>query len=326
MKTAPLQTDLARGLAFLWLLAFWPAAYFVAGNFDQIADYNFEGVTAIVLVSVAIPAAASLLATAIRLSGKPRAAVMLLFACAALNPVLFCFHSFESAIVKLWAAEGLHHGMMAVYAALCLALALTFAFAFRAPIMQRAAVLAAVVVLAGNGGRIALDAYAFQAASNLPVPDVLQVKPSPLHENIYYVLLDSYPGPVTTKRVFGFDNPLPTLLRQRGFFSAGDFRTNYFATMLTMSAVLDAWYDVTEASRFPIHGTDAYPIHMIGGYTPAGSRRSRPSASRPCSSGTGTRAARARCSSASIAGKSRNRFRSGHFWMRPRPRAFSRRS
>ncbi len=265
-----MKTDLARGLAFLWLLSFWPAAYFVAGNFDQIADYGFEGVTGILLVSAAVPVAASLLAAAIWWLGKQRAAVIVLFAAASLNPMLFCFRSFESAIVKLWAAEGFHHGMMAVYAALCTSMALAIGFALRRPTLQRAAVLAAAIVVGVNSARIAVDAHAFHAASGLPdVPDALQAKRSPLHENIYYVLLDSYPGPVTTKRVFGFDNPLPEQLRQRGFFSAGDFRTNYFATMLTMSAVLDAYYDVTEASHFPIHGTDAYPIHLIGGYTPA---------------------------------------------------------
>ena len=265
-----MKTDLARGLAFLWLLSFWPAAYFVAGNFDQIADYNFEGVTGILLVSAAIPTAASFLAAIIWLFGQQRAAAVVLFASAGLNPLLFCFRSYESAMVKLWAAEGLHHGVMAVYLALCLSLALALAFALRKPVLQRAAVLAAAIVLAVNGARIAVDAHAFRGASSLAaVPDALQAKRSPLHENIYYVLLDSYPGPVTTRRVFGFDNPLPGELRQRGFFSAGDFRTNYFATMLTMSAVLDAYYDVTEASHFPIHGTEAYPIHLMGGYTPA---------------------------------------------------------
>ena len=49
-----MKTDLARALALLWLLSFWPAAYFVAGNFDQIADYNFEGVGGILSVSAAI--------------------------------------------------------------------------------------------------------------------------------------------------------------------------------------------------------------------------------------------------------------------------------
>ena len=270
MKTASLQTELARGLAFLWLLSFWPAAYFVAGNFDQIADYNFEGVSGILLVSAVVPAVASLLAVLIWLSGKPRAAASVLFASAGLNPLLLCFKSFESAMHRLWAAEGLHHGIMAVYVALCVSVALALGLALRKGGAQRAAVWAATVVLAINGARIAVDAHAFQAASGLPaVPDALQAKRSPLHENIYYVLLDSYPGAVTTRRVFGFDNPLPDELRRRGFFSAGDFRTNYFATMLTMSAVLDAWYDVTEASRFPIHGTEAYPIHMIGGYMPA---------------------------------------------------------
>ena len=264
-----MKTDLARGLAFLWLLSLWPAAYFVAGNFDQIADYDFEGVTGILLVSAAVPVAASLLAAALWSLRKRRAAIVVLFASAGLNPLLFCFRSFESTIVKLWAAGGFHHGMMAVYAALCASMALALGFALRKPVAQRAAVLAAVIVLAVNGALIAVDVHAFHAASSLPVPDALQAKRSPLHENIYYVLLDSYPGSVTTKRVFGFDNPLPEQLRQRGFFSAGDFRTNYFATMLTMSAVLDAYYDVTEASHFPIHGTEAYPIHLIGGYTPA---------------------------------------------------------
>jgi hypothetical protein len=265
-----MRTDLARGLAFLWLLAFWPAAYFIAGNFDQIADYHFEGVAGILLVCAAIPVAASLLAAAIRLLGKPRAASIVLFASASLNPLLFCFKSFEQVLLKLWAAAGLHHGMMAVYLVICLSLSLALAAVLRKNGAQQAAVIAATVVLAVNGARIGVEAHAFQAASGLPaVPDALQAKRSPLHENIYYLLLDSYPGAVTTSRVFGFDNPLPDELRRRGFFSAGDFRTNYFATMLTMSAVLDAWYDVTESSHVPIHGTDAYPIHLIGGYMPA---------------------------------------------------------
>ena len=136
-----MKTDLARGLAFLWLLSLWPAAYFVAGNFDQIADYDFEGVTGILLVSAAVPVAASLLAAALWSLRKRRAAIVVLFASAGLNPLLFCFRSFESTIVKLWAAGGFHHGMMAVYAALCASMALALGFALRKPVAQRAAVL-----------------------------------------------------------------------------------------------------------------------------------------------------------------------------------------
>src|ERR1700685_615091 len=138
-----MKTDLARGLAFLWLLSLWPAAYFVAGNFDQIADYDFEGVTGILLVSAAVPVAASLLAAALWLSRKRRAAIVALFASAGLNPLLFCFRSFEAAIVTLWAPGSFDRARVPVSAALGGFVPGPLVSAFRKPVAQHAAVSAA---------------------------------------------------------------------------------------------------------------------------------------------------------------------------------------
>jgi hypothetical protein len=270
-----LRADLIRGLLFLWSLSLWPPAYFVESNFNEIANYAFEGLPGILFVSALLPSLASLVALALWWSGREGAALFTLFGSASLNPLLFCFSDLEAMMVELWGAAGIRHGMIAAYFTLCMLVFLSLGFGLRrTAAAQRVAVMAALALLGVNVVQLAGDLSHRPAAPKRSHADAsgLQAQPSPLQENIYYILLDSYPGAVTTRRVFNYDNPLPDLLAQRGFFSSGDFKTVYFATFLTMSSVLDADYDVTEQSHFPLDKADAYPIHLLGGYAPAAIR------------------------------------------------------
>jgi hypothetical protein len=266
-----LKSSLVCGFVFLWTLSLWPAAHFIADNFSDVADYDFDGTAGIFLVSAFIPSIASAIASLLWLSKRQRGALLILFGAACLNPLLFCFGAALPLMVKVWAAAGVRHGMAASYAMLCLSAFLALGLGLRTARLQQGAAFIAIGLFGFNAAQIVYaGAVEYSAASVQPGAAAdLQARPSLLHENIYYVLLDSYPGPITTRRVFDYDNPLPDMLAQRGFFSSGDFKTNYFATFLTMSSVLDANYDVTETSSFPLDKAEAYPIRLLDGYVPA---------------------------------------------------------
>jgi hypothetical protein len=263
--------SLACGFVFLWMLSLWPAAHFIAGNFNDVADYNFDGTPGIFLVSAFVPSVASAIGSLLWLLNRRRAALLILFGAASLNPLLFCFSAVMWHISELFAAVGFRHGGLACYALLCVSGFLALGLGLRTAKLRQGAAFIAIALFGFNAAQIV-----YKVAAEYPAPLVqpsaaadLQARPSVLHENIYYVLLDSYPGSVTTKRVFDYDNPLPDMLARRGFFSSGHFKTNYFETFLTMSSVLDANYDVTETSRLPLDKAEAYPIRLLGGYVPA---------------------------------------------------------
>lgn len=261
---------MACGLAFVWLLSLWPAIYFIADNFDDVAAYRFDGTLQILSVSATVPLLASVVGLALWFRKKDRATQLVLFGAASLNPLLFCY----SAIVALSTPVGIHHGALALCILLCISAFFVLGLLLRTERLQQGALVVAVVLVGFN---VAKMTYAgAQEGRNPAVKSLavsnLQMRPSILRENIYYVLLDSYPGPITTSRVLGYDNPLPGMLTARGFFSSGNFKTNYFATFLTMSSVLDANYDVTEKSSFPLDKAEKYPIHLLGGYVPAAIR------------------------------------------------------
>jgi hypothetical protein len=57
-----------------------------------------------------------------------------------------------------------------------------------------------------------------------------------------------------------------------GFFSSGAFVSNYFATFLTLTGILNADYPATEATPAPIDRRDFYPISLYDGREPAAVR------------------------------------------------------
>ena len=86
-----MRSSLVSGFVFLWMISLWPAAHFIADNFDDVADYDFDGTLGIFLVSAVIPSIASAIGSLLWLLKRQRAAVLVLFGAACLNPLLFCF-------------------------------------------------------------------------------------------------------------------------------------------------------------------------------------------------------------------------------------------
>ncbi len=88
---------------------------------------------------------------------------------------------------------------------------------------------------------ISLGSLAF-AGRLLPVPS-MPMTPSPVSEglpDIYMVLLDGYPRSDTQARDFGFDNaPFEDSLEDLEFEVAGEARSNYNMTVLTLASMLD---------------------------------------------------------------------------------------
>ncbi|MFO7675234.1 MAG: hypothetical protein R6X12_02815 [bacterium] len=61
--------------------------------------------------------------------------------------------------------------------------------------------------------------------------------------DIYFVVLDRYPGLETARAIYGFDNrPFLDFLRERGFYVAESSRCNYARTDMSLATTLNAEY------------------------------------------------------------------------------------
>ena len=70
--------------------------------------------------------------------------------------------------------------------------------------------------------------------------------------NVYYIILDSYPGQNTLRRVFDYDNsPFLSFLRQKKYYIADRAFTNYPLTHISLPASLNMEYPDTTGEREP---------------------------------------------------------------------------
>ncbi|HOF87664.1 MAG TPA: sulfatase-like hydrolase/transferase [Armatimonadota bacterium] len=82
--------------------------------------------------------------------------------------------------------------------------------------------------------------------------------------NIYFIVLDSYAGPETMRRVYGFDNtPFLDALRARGFYVAEQSRANYCQTILSIPATLNLDYIPALTPLPDRRSTDRAPLERL---------------------------------------------------------------
>jgi hypothetical protein len=126
--------------------------------------------------------------------------------------------------------------------------------------------LAVVVSKVIVGGRI--DQIARDLDQGGPLPSAAEAAPDPARPDLYFVLLDGYPGPEFLERNFGDDNhAFLDDLRNRGFDVVKESRSNYTATMLTLASMFNMRYlDHIDAIRPVLQGmTERQPAfrHVI---------------------------------------------------------------
>jgi len=82
--------------------------------------------------------------------------------------------------------------------------------------------------------------------------------------NIYYIILDAYAGNDVLKESFDYNNSwFFEQLTQRGFFTAGQSRSNYVKTFLSLSSSMNFEYLDEFAGRVGIESRDKKPIRKL---------------------------------------------------------------
>ena len=147
-------------------------------------------------------------------------------------------------------------------AMLVLALAL-IALAGRPPrAISDALTVFAAALLAMNA--LPILAYHPPVAAQVDPPVGLTVGPDaqPVKRDIYYIVLDRYPGERTLSEQFGYDNrPFLDSLEERGFYIASDSVANYIKTAFSLVATLDMDYlDMEALSAAAPTPTDWKPL------------------------------------------------------------------
>lgn len=82
----------------------------------------------------------------------------------------------------------------------------------------------------------------FGDSNNEITQKISYTRPSSADPNVYWVVFDMYPSSATLKEKWGFDNPIDTLLAQRGFYVAPLATSNYNFTHYSFTSTLDMCY------------------------------------------------------------------------------------
>jgi hypothetical protein len=258
------------------LAIIWPAANFYAENAMLLRAQHFYGAAGPLIFTGVVGLAAYLPAAACAVKGRVDRARQWLLAIAAVFPAVFFY---QPIMATLGPAAAVPHGQGVAYGMLCIALVLFalgaasrpvllrmmacfFAFAVLWPAQRCIAVVLPDVLRPQTQPIGAANAGAPAAATGLVVG-------RPTGEHVYYFIFDSYPGRPVMERYFNFDDSgLYRSLTGLGFYNVGDFVSNYFATLLTLTAILEADYPVTEGSPAPIDTRDFYPVNLYNGREP----------------------------------------------------------
>ncbi|HEX5039027.1 MAG TPA: sulfatase-like hydrolase/transferase, partial [Candidatus Limnocylindria bacterium] len=126
--------------------------------------------------------------------------------------------------------------------------------------------LVAALALILNTGSVAGTMVAFGAAPpTLPAADGdLRLAPAdPDHPpDVYYIILDRYPGETALRETYGYDNaPFLDALEDRGFTVAHHAHANYIKTPLSLSSSLNlAYLDAGALEEEASSGQDREPV------------------------------------------------------------------
>jgi hypothetical protein len=127
---------------------------------------------------------------------------------------------------------------------------------FMAPLTRGLNLIAALALLL-NGWSVAGTMVAFGAV-HVPDDSVSTVRLAPADRSdlpdVYYIILDRYPGETALRETYGFDNsPFLDALEERGFDVAHHAHANYIKTPLSLSSSLNLGF--LDAERFKAEAT-----------------------------------------------------------------------
>ena len=242
----------------------WPATNFLSVNFQQLSVGAYGRPLELLYLSLGAVAAGIGAAAIVgrfrsewglRLLTLFSAGVFLLFISATTRtvlratgvvpaPTLSTILLISGALVALWFLSRLEAVRVLVSSASI--------FAFLVPASSLSIALAAAF-FSGQGGIVAGQPANGKAMSG---------------ENVYYVVLDEYAGRSSLGRL-GFDNAAFIVgMQALGFSEVPETRSNYMATYISLSAILDANYPVTEESPRYADRSAFYPAAMNAGIAP----------------------------------------------------------
>lgn len=253
-----LRLELLAGLLALT----WPALNFLSSNFGIIRSdgANFAAIGIFTLAAICFVSAVALTCACF---GQVLAAWRALFVVVALFPPLFVFQP-ATATLASWlqplTTKARLVGELGFLLTWCVAGLAAWRLGGHRPILTIFTVLLAVANLL-PAASIAFRAVSTHSAVQ-SVGETERLVPASARgrRDIFYIIFDSYPGLNVTDKYFGIDNRgIAALLAKKGFFSAGDFQSDYFATYLTFTAILNARYTVTDKTAFPLDMNDFYP-------------------------------------------------------------------
>ena len=137
--------------------------------------------------------------------------------------------------------------------------------------VQTAAMIFALVVATISSGALLHNLVRFNAtAADAPVVD-LPAATTAGHGgsmNVFYIILDAYPGKAGLLKTFGFDNtPFIERMASRGFRDISTERSNYLITSQELGAIFLLDYSVTGMAAAD-HGSRLYPTLLEHGSVP----------------------------------------------------------
>jgi len=240
----------------------WPALNFLSSNFGLMRSGG-ASFTAIVIFTVSAVCIIAAIALTCASFGRVLAAWRILFVAVALFPPLFVFQPAITTLVT-WLQPWTIRARPICDLAFLLAWSVAGFAAWRLGGYRRVVTIFTAFLIAANF--LPAVSIAYQAISSRntiqSIAETEHLVPASARgqRDVFYVIFDSYPGLAVTDKYFGIDNrSIGAFLARKGFFSAGDFQSNYFATFLTFTAILNARYTVTERTAFPLDMKDFYP-------------------------------------------------------------------
>jgi len=272
------ETEKNQLILFGFAMAcFWPLLNFLNINYTQISSGAYGSLAALYIValaSIVFGLLASLLLH--RVTAVPVARYLAV--CSVAIVLFFLTGGVRSLLSDHLRSAGVNRGgTLLTLALFCAAVGVAWMLASRQAVRHIIAVLAiagAAIPAAGLG----LKAIGGAGPHVQPSDSDSAESGRALHfsgENVYYIIVDAYAGRYGLDDL-GYDNTaFLQRMRDFGFAVNERARSNYVATFLTLQAILDARFPVTDASPRFADRADFFPARINSGHEPAALLRFR---------------------------------------------------
>lgn len=267
-----MRARLTTALSVLGFLAAaaWPSANFVNLNYSQLNAGAYGRIDDVLAVTFALGALGTLLASAGALFRR-RWGSRVLTLLAVFILLLFTSSSMTSWLGPISSFVGLANfpafpAIAAIFLLLCAAWVLSSYEPFRVLVA-----LASIVAFSLPASMLTAQYLATMSPSTISERKLVSTLPgaaSMSGESVYYIIVDGYPDE-TMLAAHGFDNSeFLKDMTSAGFSYDPHARSNYVMTYLSLTAILEADYPVTEVSPPYKDRTQFFPIALDAGAEP----------------------------------------------------------